>query len=75
MEKKNNEINKYEFYKEIKTGDDTCHLIEVNPQVLACALYNPKSIQIYKIMLEDYPLMGIIENCYNHGNNSNGMAK
>ena len=43
--------------------------------MLACALYNPNLIKIYKIMIEDYPLIGKIENCYSHGNNSNGMAK
>ena len=73
--KKDKTIHKFEFYKEIKTDDDTCQLVEVNPQILACALYRPESIKIFKISLEDYPLIGTIYNCYSHGNNSNGMAK
>ena len=32
------EMNKYEYYKELKTEDDTCQLIEVNADVLACAI-------------------------------------
>ena len=69
------EINKYQFYKEIKTEDDTCQLIEVNPYVFACAIYKPKIIKVFKREDYNYPLIGYFENCHSHGNNSNSMAK
>ena len=68
-------INRYEFYKEIKTEDDTCQLIEVNENVFACAIYNPKIIKIFKRQEDNYPLIGYFENCHSHGQNSNSMAK
>ncbi len=67
--------NKYEFFKEIKTEDDTCQLIEVNPYVFACAIYTPKIIKIFKRKEDNYTLIRNFENCHSHGNNSNSMAK
>ena len=66
---------KYEFFKEIITHDDTCQLLEVNPGVFACAIYQSKLINIYKNDGSEYPLIGNITNVESHGNNSNGMAK
>ena len=71
----NNKIDEFEFYKEIFTNNDTCHLIEVNQNVFACAIYSEKLIKIFNNDEKDYPLLGIINNCESHGNNSNGMAK
>ena len=71
----NNKIEEFEFYKEIFTNSDTCHLIEVNQNVFACAIYSEKLIKIFNNDEKDYPLLGIINNCESHGNNSNGMAK
>ena len=73
--RKKYENNKYEYYKEINTEDDTCQLIEVNPYVFACAIYTPKIIKVFKRKEENYSLIGNYENCYSHGNNSNSMAK
>ena len=73
--KKKDENNKYEFFKEIKTEDDTCQLIEVNPYVIACAIYTPKVIKIFKRKEGNYSLVRNFENCFSHGNNSNSMAK
>ena len=75
MEKKIYEINKYEFYKEIKTEDDTCQLIEVNAYAFACSIYKPNIIKIFKREEDNYSLIKNFENCYSHGNNSNSMAK
>ena len=71
----NNKIDDFEFYKEIITDADTCQLIEVNPNVFACAIYKDKLIRIFKNNSNDYPLLGILRNVESHGNNSNGMAK
>ena len=73
--KNNKKNNKYEFYKEIKTEDDTCQLIEVNSYAFACAIYKPKIIKIFKREEDNYPLIGNFENCHSHGNNSNSMAR
>ena len=66
---------KFEFFKEIITDYDTCQLIEVNPQFIACAIYNPKLINVYKKSGDDYILHGQIKNALSHGSNSNGMTK
>ena len=71
----NNIINEFEFFKEIITDNDTCHMIEVNPNIFACAIFKEKLIKIYKNNGNDYPLLGKIKNVESHGNNSNGMAK
>jgi len=39
---------KFEFFKEIITENDTCQLIQVNPQFLACAIYSTELIIVYK---------------------------
>ena len=72
---KNNLIDEFSFFKEILTDYDTCQLIEVNPNVFACAMYSPKLIKIFNNNGNDYPLLGTINNVESHGNNSNGMAK
>ena len=72
---KNNLIDEFSFFKEILTDYDTCQLIEVNPNVFACAMYRPKIIKIFNNNGIDYPLLGTINNVESHGNNSNGMAK
>ena len=72
--KKVNE-GKFEYFKEIKTGEDTCQLLEVNPQTFACAIYKTKLINIYKNDGNKFPLLGKINKVESHGNNSNGMAK
>ena len=74
MEKKINEF-KYEFYKEIKTEDDTCQLIEVNPNIIACSIYKPKILKVFKRKEGNFILIRNFENCHSHGNNSNSMAK
>ena len=65
----------FEFFKEIFTQYDTCQLIEVNPQVFACAIYGPKQIKVYNNNGNNYALLGEINNAESHGENSNGMAK
>ena len=65
----------FEFFKEIITDYDTCHLLEVNPRVFACAIRISDEIRIYKNDEENYPLLGKIDNVDSHGNNSNGMVK
>ena len=66
---------KYELFKEIITNNDTCQLLEVNPDVFACAIYGTRLINIYKNDNNEYPLLGSISNVESHGSNSNGMAK
>ena len=73
--KKVKENKKFEFFKEIITHNDTCQLLEVNPQVFACAIYNSRLINVYKNDGKDFPLLGQIDNARSHGNNSNGMVK
>ena len=68
-------IKKFEFCKELITDDDTCQLLEVNPQIFACAIYSSKLIKVYKNEGKDYPLLGNIVNAESHGNNSSAMAK
>ena len=68
-------IKKFEFFKELITGNDTCQLLEVNPQIFACTIYSSKLIKVYKNEGKDYPLLGNILNAESHGNNSNAMAK
>ena len=60
---------------EIITHSDTCQLLEVNPEVFACAIYQTKLINVYKNDSNEYPLLGSITNAESHGSNSNGMAK
>ena len=66
---------KFEFYEELITDEDTCQLLEVNPQILVCAIYNSKLINVYKKIGDDYILYGKIPNVESHGSNSNGMSK
>ena len=67
---------KFEFYKEIITEGDTCQLLEINPKIFACAIYENKLIKVYKKNDEnDYLLFGEISDAESHGYNSNGMAK
>ena len=68
-------LKKFEFFKEIITDYDTCQLLEVNPNVFACAIYDTKMINIYQNNGEEYPLIGSLDNVESHGNNSNGMTK
>ena len=68
-------LNKFEFFKELITDDDTCQLLELNPEVFACAIYSSKLIKIYKNDGNEYPLIGKIKNVESHGKNSNGMCK
>ena len=68
-------IKKFEFFKELITGNDTCQLLEVNPQIFACAIHRSKLIKVYKNNGEEFPLLGDIEEVESHGSNSNGMAK
>ena len=49
---------KFELFKEIITNDDTCQLVEVNPEVFACAIYASKLINVYKNDGNEYPLIG-----------------
>ena len=72
--KLDNEQKKFEFFKEIITNNDTCHLLEVNPQVFACAILGSNTINVYKNVGNEYPLLGTIDNVFSHGSNSNGMA-
>lgn len=77
-QKKNEEgkkIEEFEFFKEILTNYDTCQLIEVNPNVFACAIYTSKEIKVFNNDGNDYPLLGAISNVESQGSNSNGMAK
>ena len=77
-QKKDNEgkkIEEFGFYKEILTNYDTCQLIEVNPNVFACAIYTSKQIKVFNNNGKDYPLLGVISNAESQGSNSNGMAK
>ena len=74
-DEKNNLIDEFEFYKEIITDYDTCHLVEVNPNIFACAIYSTKIIKIFNNDKKNYPLLGEIKDAESHGNNSNGMAK
>ena len=69
------DVKKYEFFKEIITDEDTCHLVEVNPQVFACAIHSLKMIKVFKNDGDEYPLLGKLKNCESHGNNSNGMVR
>ena len=66
---------KYEFFKELETDGDTCQLLEVNPQIFACAIYRSRLIKIYKNDGNEYQLLGNINNVESHGTNSNGMTK
>ena len=68
-------IKKFEFFKEIITNNDTCQLLEVNPEIFVCAIYTSKLINLYKNDGYEYQLLGKIINVESHGNNSNGMAK
>ena len=72
--KLDNEQKKFEFFKEIITNNDTCHLLEVNPQVFACAILGSNTINVYKNVGNEYPILGTIKNVFSHGSNSNGMA-
>ena len=77
-QKKDNEgkkIEEFEFYKEILTNYDTCQIVEVNPNVFACAIYTSKQIKVFNNNGKDYPLLGVISNAESQGSNSNGMAK
>jgi len=77
-QKKDNEgkkIEEFEFSKEILTNYDTCQLLEVNPNVFACAIYTSKQIKVFNNNGKDYPLLGVISNAESQGSNSNGMAK
>ena len=73
--RKKKDIDEFEFFKEIRTNNDTCQLVEVNPNVFACAIYTPRLIQIFNNDGKDFPLIGTISNVDSHGSNSNGMAK
>jgi hypothetical protein len=73
--KEENGEKKFEFFKELITNNDTCQLLEVNPHVFACAIYNSRIINVYKNDGDKYPMLGQIKNAVSHGNNSNGMAK
>ena len=66
---------KFEFFTEIITDNDTCQLLEVNPNIFACAIYHTRLINIYKNDGNKFPLLGQIKDVESHGNNSNGMAK
>ena len=68
-------IKKFEFFKEIITDEDTCHLVEVNPQVFVCAIPLLKMIKIFRNDGNEYPLLGKIKNVESHSSNSNGMVK
>ena len=66
---------KFEFFTEIITDEDTCHLVEVNPQVFACAIHPLKMIKVFRNDGNEYPLLGKIKNVESHGSNSNGMTR
>ena len=66
---------KFEFFTEIITDEDTCHLVEVNHQVFACAIHPLKMIKVFRNDGNEYPLLGKIKNVESHGSNSNGMAR
>ena len=69
------DAKKFEFFKEIVTDGDTCHLVEVNPQVFACTIHSLRMIKVYKNEGNEYPLLGKLRNCESHGSNSNGMVR
>ena len=69
------ELKNFEFFHEIVTDDDTCHLLEVNSEVFACAIYNSQKINVYKNDGKEYPLLGTIDDVSSHGYDSNAMAK
>ena len=78
IQKKNknrNETDEFQYFKEILINHDTCHLIEVNPNIFACAIYTTREIKIFNNDKNKYPLLGTIDNVESHGNSSNGMAK
>jgi hypothetical protein len=66
---------KFEFFKELKTDNDTCQLLEVNPEIFVCAIYRSKVINIYKNDGIEFPLLGQITDAHSHGSNSNAMTK
>jgi len=69
-QKKDNEgkkIEEFEFYKEILTNYDTCQIVEVNPNVFACAIYTSKQIKVFNNNGNDYPLLGVISNAESQG--------
>ena len=66
---------KFEFFKELKTNNDTCQLLEVNPEIFVCAIYRSKVINIYKNDGIEFPLLGQITDAHSHGSNSNAMTK
>ena len=68
-------MKQFYFFKELTTGYDTCQLLEVNPEVFACAIYRSKEIRVYKNEGKEFPLLGTIDNVESHGANSNGMCK
>ena len=68
-------LKKFYFFKELTTSYDTCQLLEVNPEVFACAIYRSKEIRVYKNDGKEFPLLGTIDNVESHGTNSNGMCK
>ena len=74
-EEKNNKIDEFEFFKEIITGNDTCNLIEVNPNILACSTYKDGLVKIFKKEIIDYKLLGTLNNIKSHGENSNAMER
>ena len=68
-------LKQFEFFKELITNNDTCQLLEVNPDVFVCAIYNSRQINFYKNDGNEYPLLGYIDEVESHGINSNALAK
>ena len=68
-------LKQFEFFKELMTFNDTCQLLEVNPEIFVCAIYNSRKINFYKNDGNEYPLLGYIDKVESHGINSNAMAR
>ena len=64
-----------DLIKLLLTDADTCHLVEVNPKVFACAIHPLKMIKVFRNDGNEYPLLGKIKNVESHGSNSNGMTR
>ena len=65
----------FDFYQ-IMINQDTCHLLEVNPNMFVAAQYSQNgTIQLYENNGENFPKIGEIKNAISHGSNSNRLSK
>ena len=66
------EINYEEIY-EIITKFHTCHLLEVNPSILAATQYN--CFQVYNTLKDSFPLIGQLNKIKSLASSSNDLSK